>query len=100
MKFKVKPNPDATFDKLGQERIIRRFLLWPMKIGNEWRWLEHVEYVEAVKAIHRWTGAFDGPSLIWRESYEWVPQEWLVRNPNVNWSKDAPSKPRPAEAKI
>lgn len=76
MRLKVKPTPDASKEQLGQERIVRRFLLWPMKIGDEWRWLESVSYIEQAQLIQVWSGAFDGPEIIWRDTYKWVPQEW------------------------
>jgi hypothetical protein len=37
MRWKVKPDPEV-----GNERFVKRFLLWPMKIGTEMRWLEWV----------------------------------------------------------
>lgn len=77
MRIKVRPDKVASEDQLGKEREIRRFLLWPMKIGNEWRWLEHVRYREKVVLSHKWGGGFRGSSLITFEVYEWDPTGWI-----------------------
>lgn len=38
MRWKV----DKTGVPLGAERTVRRFLIFPTRLGREWRWLERV----------------------------------------------------------
>ena len=41
MKWKYESSPVH-----GQERIVRRFLLWPKYIGGQARWLETAEWLQ------------------------------------------------------
>jgi len=42
---------DTLYGKLGETRIISKFLWFPVCIGNEWRWLESAIIKQSVKLI-------------------------------------------------
>ena len=45
MRWKIKPPSEP---EIGTVRIIKKFLWFPMRIGNEWRWMERA------KILQRW----------------------------------------------
>lgn len=46
----------------GDKRYCAGFLLLPMRISDEWRWLERAAWIE------------------WYDEDEWVPARWLTIN--------------------
>ena len=59
MRYKFKKH------RIGDERIIKKFLLVPKTINNELRWLEKAEYKEIFLTISGF------PQGYWTE-YEWI----------------------------
>lgn len=53
---------------IGQERIEKKFLLFPKCINNEWRWLEKVSYKQ------RYRRELDSSGFY---CYLWEDVEWL-----------------------
>lgn len=51
---------------VGRTRTIKKFLWFPLSIGNETRWLEKVTYQEIVELYSREY-----------KIYKWVPQRWV-----------------------
>lgn len=62
MRWKTKPKPQWL-----DTRIKERFLFFPKKIDNEWRWLEKAKYKQQYE--------------IWRDNglhlVDWVDKEWI-----------------------
>ena len=54
----------------GDKRIVKRFLLFPMLLNDEWRWLENCNIVEQLTRIYR-----RGNSS--KNIYEWSSIGWL-----------------------
>ena len=59
--------------QIGDSRVVKKFLFFPIKIGNHWRWLE--------KALIRQTlndyEAIDPSGGFTFDSYKWYNIEWL-----------------------
>ncbi|UGO51262.1 hypothetical protein PQE72_gp181 [Bacillus phage vB_BanS_Skywalker] len=55
----------------GQHRHKTKFLLFPKKIGDEWRWLERATYLQKVERIY--LGYYDS-KLTW-EDVKWIDKE-------------------------
>ena len=47
MRWKAKPK-----NKVGDKRIIEQFLLIPIKISDEWRWLEKAKIEQELKETY------------------------------------------------
>lgn len=60
MKIKVSKKP-----KLNDERIIKKFLLLPIKIGAEIRWLENVKIRQVYEVIN------------WYGDSKFINKEWI-----------------------
>lgn len=43
-KKRKKSNPD-----IGAKRVVKRFLLWPTCLNDEWRWFEVAEIIQQFK---------------------------------------------------
>jgi hypothetical protein len=60
-------------EKIGDKRIKRRFLLFPLCINGETRWLEiatwQEEYNRMIDSLH--------PSGYPTFRYEWVAKKWI-----------------------
>ncbi len=41
-------------DRVGDYRIEKRFLFFPLRIGNEYRWLETAEIVQECRVFSKW----------------------------------------------
>lgn len=56
----------------GQKRKLSRFLIFPKRIGDEWRWLERATFMQRVEetVLSR--------SLYW-EDYAWVDEKEEVK---------------------
>jgi len=55
--------------KVGQIRILNKYLILPRRIGNEWRWLENVKIKQS---LHRMFDVTCGAQ--W---WEWRDVEWV-----------------------
>ncbi len=57
-----KTNPDV-----GEKRVVKRFLLWPTCLDDEWRWLEKAEVIQQFKRNERWVLGFgwDWTNIAW-----------------------------------
>ena len=64
MKWFKKPEIKLT---VGDEKIVTRFLFWPLCINGEWRWLETASYRLKVEY---WTGQCTVEKL-------WTRMEWV-----------------------
>lgn len=58
--------------ELKETRVVKKFLLFPKKLGCIWKWLETVTITQHV--IDKWSfcemgGVFDG--------YKWADKEWV-----------------------
>ena len=53
MRWKSEPESNV-----GDERVISSFLILPVKIGNETRWLEKVKIRQVLKASYTFEGGF------------------------------------------
>ena len=62
MRWEAKPKA-VEFDT----RTVHRFLLFPRRIGDEWRWLEWAW----VKQVYRIVGYSDGGSGVWTD-WRWA----------------------------
>lgn len=66
MRIKYKPTP-----KVGDKRTVSRFLLFPLEINNEIRWLEHATWEEERITIVRFFEVVAYPEDIWSET-RWI----------------------------
>ena len=50
--MKIRSNRYQLKDREGEQRTVRKFLLWPRRFrtGN-WRWLEYADIVEEIVAV-------------------------------------------------
>jgi len=63
---------DPLIDDLDQERKVRKFLWFPKRLDNEWRWLETAIVKQKVMAIDV------GGSMEWgRYKNKWIDIEWV-----------------------
>lgn len=60
MRWKTKPKNN----KVGEKRVLEAFLFIPVKIGNEWRWLETAKIEQELKESY----VYDY-SMVHREKY-------------------------------
>ena len=60
MRWKVKENP-----KENDTRIVDRFLLFPIKIGNERRWLEMAKIEQKYIYTYTYDNGIANPIGIW-----------------------------------
>jgi len=53
-------------DREGEERVVRKFLLWPRRFGNEklGRWMEYAWIREKVQLFH---DDYEGDAWKWHE---------------------------------
>ena len=61
MRWKIKPDP-----KMGDERIIKRFLILPRIVKGECRWLESAQILQIMYPLEG-----EGSRLVWEDSM-WV----------------------------
>ena len=58
--------------RVGERRIVKKFLLFPTKLDSEWRWFENVLIIQKVTQVDI------GGSIEWGSfSYEWRNECWL-----------------------
>jgi hypothetical protein len=70
MKWKLKPKNDLE-SRLGEFRIVERFLWYPMLLEREWRWLERTKIIQTVVRMDV------GGSMEWGNyKYGWVSVAW------------------------
>jgi hypothetical protein len=76
MRFYEKPKVNI----VGNIRVVYKFLLLPIKIGLETRWLENARYVERLHKIE-----YDDIFGCFPE-YKWIPEQWLgdIKDDNRN----------------
>ena len=55
--------------KIGDTKLITRFLLFPFKVGNEWRWMKKATYEIKCSELHIY-------DYCDRRDYEWIPTQW------------------------
>ena len=62
---------DKLINRSGEERVITKFLLFPKKIHNEWRWLEKVFIRQKVIRMDV------GGSMEWgKYKHQWQSIKW------------------------
>ena len=62
---------DKLIAKVGVERIITKFLLFPKKLDNEWRWLEKASIRQKVMKMDV------GGSMQWgKYKHQWRDIRW------------------------
>ena len=44
----------ADLNRVGEKRVIKRFLWHPICLNDEWRWLERAEIIQQFKRYERW----------------------------------------------
>jgi hypothetical protein len=84
MRYKIKIKP-----KDQDYRVITKFLWFPKKIQNEWRWLEHAEIGQRYGSWDLWPG--------WDDE-EWIDTrkmpEYKLAPPKAATDKPKPLRPR------
>ena len=65
MRFKVK---EKIKPKIDDARVVSKFLFFPKKINNEWRWLEQVKYLQKYVKKMDWLGGYYA---------EWENSSWM-----------------------
>lgn len=68
IKFQEKERP-----KLGDTRIISKFLLFPKYLENELRWLEYVQ----IEQVYRHTYSC-APGMKPMKTLAWMDQKWII----------------------
>jgi len=62
---------DKLLGRQDEERTITKFLLFPKKIGNEWRWLEKASIHQRVERID-----VGGSMEYGRYKHRWIDRNW------------------------
>ena len=63
---------DPLEDKEGNQRVIEKFLWFPIKISGEWRWLEKCKILQEIRACDI------GGSMEWgKYKRYWINIEWI-----------------------
>jgi len=71
MRIKLKPKP-----KVGEIREKTKFLWWPVKIGNEIRWLEFARIKQQYKTKNVYCAECEGPiDIYWWGNLEFLPYD-------------------------
>ena len=55
-------------------RIVKRFIWWPRKIKNKWKWLSVCYVKQKYKQI---------PFVVW--NFEWINIEFLTQSEYLEW---------------
>lgn len=63
--------------ELGTKRKKNRFLFWPLKIGDEWRWLEKASWEEQYLTHHGSYGPFRMFGDQFSMTSKWKPLCWI-----------------------
>jgi hypothetical protein len=63
---------DPLEDRLGEHRVVKKFLIFPRKLDEEWRWLETSYIVQKVCREENYTefGPIEGKC-------KWFNEHWL-----------------------
>ena len=62
---------DKLINRSEEERVITKFLLFPKKVGNEWRWLEKASIHQKVMPVDM------GGSMEWgKYKHQWRDIKW------------------------
>lgn len=57
--------------KIGEMRVVKKFLLFPKRIDNECRWLEFVEYIQVYNNYDP-----KMPRIIYNSNH-WFDKKWV-----------------------
>jgi len=65
---------DKLIGRSGEERIVTKFLFFPKKLRNEWRWLEKASILQRVRRVDV------GGSMQWgKYKHQWRDIQWQGR---------------------
>ncbi|UGO46237.1 hypothetical protein PQE74_gp154 [Bacillus phage vB_BanS_Chewbecca] len=59
----------------GQHRHKTKFLLFPKKLGDEWRWLEEVTFLQRVDVMYNL-----GDRILYWQDVKWIDKEKKKKN--------------------
>jgi len=62
---------DKLINRIGEERIITKFLLFPKKLHNEWRWLEKASIRQRVMKLD-----VGGTMMYGKYKCQWRDLQW------------------------
>lgn len=88
MRWKVRPVP-----KLGDRRILRRFLFLPKTVNGETRWMEVGEWEEEYIPVENYLNFNRWDAVRWTDQPD-VPSRWVTL-PSKPKSDIPPPPPRP-----
>lgn len=71
--------------KDGQKRVITKFLWFPKRIGNEWRWFERATIKQT---LHKMADPTSGS--VW---WEWWDREWIDSKSEIRFDNWEDAKP-------
>lgn len=74
--MKWKGKDPATLRK-GEERIVRRFIVFPMKLYGDWRWLEWAFIRQVVVEDYISEDTWGSPGRIEHPYLTWKNMEWI-----------------------
>jgi hypothetical protein len=80
--------------RVGEKRIIKKFLWFPTKINDELRWLEDAEIEQTVRVID-----VGGTSEWGSYDYQWCDTRWADREEEKPFVVVPPRTPPPAPPK-